>query len=52
LEEADPKLSKGKRTHYKKLVRDPNVYVRLSAPGYQTFFGAAGGKTNKSLGLN
>ena len=51
LDEADPKLSRGKRTHYKKWVRDPNVYVRLSAPGYRIFFGASGGINNKSLGL-
>lgn len=51
LEEADPKLAKGKRTHYKKWVQDPAVYVRLSAQGYQNFFGALRGSTKQPLGL-
>lgn len=34
LEEADPKLSKGKRTHYKKWVQNPDVLVRLCAKGF------------------
>jgi hypothetical protein len=34
LETADPKLSRGIRTHYKKWVQDPDVWVRLSAKGF------------------
>lgn len=34
LENASPKLSKGKRSHYKKWVRDPNVWVRLAPKGF------------------
>lgn len=34
LEEAAPTLSKGKRTHYKKWVQNPDVLVRLSPKGF------------------
>ncbi|WP_011307210.1 hypothetical protein [Methanosarcina barkeri] len=34
LEEADPKLSQGKRTFYKKWVQNPDILVRLSPKGF------------------
>jgi hypothetical protein len=34
LEEADPKLSRGIRSFYKKWIQDPDVWVRLSAKGF------------------
>jgi hypothetical protein len=34
LEEADPKLSRGIRTHYKKWIQDPDVWVRLAPKGF------------------
>ena len=34
LETADPKLSRGIRSHYKKWIQDPDVWVRLSAKGF------------------
>lgn len=34
LEEADPKLSRGARSFYKKWVQDPDTWVRLSPTGF------------------
>lgn len=34
LEEADPKLSRGIRTHYKKWIQNPDVLVRLAPKGF------------------
>jgi len=34
LDEADPKLSRGIRSFYKKWIQDPDVWVRLSAKGF------------------
>ncbi|MDD3089806.1 MAG: hypothetical protein PHT95_07665, partial [Candidatus Omnitrophica bacterium] len=34
LENADPKLSQGKRSTYKKWVRDCNVWIRLAPAGF------------------
>lgn len=34
LEEADPKLSRGTRSYYKKWVQDPDVWVRLAPKGF------------------
>lgn len=34
LEEADPKLSSGKRKYFKKWVQDPDIWVRLSPKSF------------------
>jgi hypothetical protein len=34
IEEADPELSQGKRKYYKKLVRNPDILIRLSPKGF------------------